>query len=190
VADPKVATPTLEPLVVTLRSTVTCSILVALSGAFASRTVAQSPKPANGYKSGSLIGTWRLVEFWDRDSLAAPFVYRYGQRPTGYFTYDATGHVSIQIMRGPDPFRVDSARGESWFLKASPDELRRAVQDYRAYFGTYTVDTVNGIVSHHVEGDSRGLYTGSRQERRYRLVGDSLIIGDDTTNRRVLLRVP
>jgi hypothetical protein len=169
---------------------VTCSILVALSGAFVSLSVAQSPQAASSHQSGPLVGTWRLVEFWDRDSLAAPFVYRYGQRPTGYFTYDATGHVSIQIMRGPDPFLVDSTRGESWFLKASPDELRRAVQDYRANFGTYTVDSTRGIVLHHVEGDSRGLYTSSRQERRYRLVGDSLIIGNDTTNRRVLLRVP
>jgi len=174
----------------TLRGAVTCSILVALSGAFASLAVAQSPEHTSSHQSGPLVGTWRLVEFWDRDSLAAPLVYRYGQRPTGYFIYDATGHLSIQIMRGPDPFRVDSARGESWFLKASPDELRRAVQDYRAYFGTYTVDSAHGIVSHHVEGDSRGLYTGSLQERRYRLVGDSLIIGNDTTNRRVLLRVP
>ena len=179
-----------EPLVVTLRSTVVCSILAVVSGAFVSLAVAQSPEPASDHRSGPLVGTWRLVEFWDRDSLAAPFVYLYGQRPTGYFIYDATGHVSIQIMRGPDPFRVDSTRGESWFLKGSPDELRRAVQDYRAYFGTYSVDSAHGIVLHHVEGDSRGLYTGSRQTRRYRLVGDSLIIGNDTTNRRVLLRVP
>ena len=175
---------------VTLLSRLACSLLVALSSACVSLAVAQSPKPASGDKAGPLVGTWRLVEFWDRDSLAAPFVYLYGQRPTGYFTYDATGHLSIQIMRGPEPFRVDTTRGESWFLKASPDELRQAVQDYRAYFGTYTVDAAHGIVTHHVEGDSRGLYTASRQERRYRLVGDSLIIGNDTTNRRVLLRVP
>lgn len=165
-------------------------MLVAVSAAFVGLLVAQSPTPASGPTSGALVGTWRLIEFWDRDSLTAPFVYPYGQRPTGYFTYDATGHLSIQIMRGPDPFRVDALRGESWFLKAAPEELRRAVQDYRAYFGTYTVDSAQGIVLHQVEGDSRGLYTGGRQRRRYRLVGDSLIIGNDSTSRRVLLRVP
>ena len=53
-----------------------------------------------------------------------------------------------------------------------------------------TLDSAQGIVLHHVEGDSRGLYNGTRQRRRYRLVGDSLIIGNDSTNRRVLLRVP
>lgn len=171
------------------RYMVACVILVAVSCATTGFSAAQSSKPAGGQQPASLVGRWRLVEFWDRASLTAPFVYPYGQQPTGYFTYDGTGHVSIQIMRGPDPFRVDSTRGEAWFLQATPEELRRAVQDYRAYFGTYTVDSARRTVLHQVEGDSRGLYTGSIQKRRYRLVGDSLIIGNDTTGRRVLLRV-
>ena len=137
----------------------------------------------------ALVGTWRLVEFWDRDSIGAPKRYRYGESPTGYFTYDPTGHVSIQIQRGPAPPRIQSERGEDWFRQASADELRTSVEAYRAYFGTYTVDDERAIVIHHVEGDSRGLYTGTAQRRHFRLVGDSLIIGNDTTARRVLLRV-
>jgi hypothetical protein len=136
-----------------------------------------------------LIGTWRLVEFWDRASATSPFVFRYGQRPTGYFTYDATGHVSIQIMRGPEPFHVDSARGEQWFEAATLAELRRATEGYRAYFGTYAIEASRGIVVHRVEGDSRGLYTGTEQRRQYRLVDDTLFIGNDVTARRVLVRV-
>lgn len=144
---------------------------------------------AAGSQAAALVGTWRLVEFWDRETPTSPFIYRYGRTPTGYFTYDATGHVSIQIMRGPDHFRVDSARGEQWFEKATPEELRRATEDYRAYFGTYTVDPVNGVVVHRVEGDSRGLYTGTEQRRTYRLAGDTLTIGDGATTSRVLVRV-
>ena len=136
-----------------------------------------------------LIGTWRLVEFWDRDSTGAPKRYAYGERPTGYFTYDPTGHVSIQIQRGPELQRVASDRGEEWFQNATPEELRATVRAYRAYFGTYTVDRAAGVVIHRVEGDSRGFYTGSAQTRTFRLVGDSLIIGNDTTARRVLVRV-
>jgi hypothetical protein len=138
----------------------------------------------------ALIGTWRLVEFWDRDSIAAPKRYLYGERPIGYFVYDPSGHVSIQIQRGPAPPRIESERGEDWFRQASPEELRTTVEAFRAYFGTYTVDTERAVVIHQVEGDSRALYTGTAQRRRFRLVGDSLIIGDDTTTRRVLLRVP
>lgn len=163
--------------------------VVAVAWGTGSSALAQNTTPAAASQTGGLVGTWRLVEFWDRDSATGPFVYRYGQRPTGYFVYDPTGHVSIQIMRGPESFRVDSARGESWFRQATPEELRRAAADYRAYFGTYAVDSDRGEVIHRVEGDSRGLYTGSLQRRRYRLVADSLIIGNDTTARRVLIRV-
>ena len=150
---------------------------------------APQPAPPAGSQAASLVGTWRLVEFWDRATPTSPISYRYGRNPTGYFTYDVTGHVSIHIMRGPDLFRVDTARGEQWFEKATPDELRLAVDGYRAYFGTYTVDAANGVVVHHVDGDSRGLYTGTDQRRKYRLNGDTLMIGDGTTSHRVLVRV-
>jgi hypothetical protein len=142
-----------------------------------------------GGEAHELIGTWRLVEFWDRDSIGTPKRYAYGEHPTGYFTYDATGHVSIQIQQGPAPPTVSNDRGEDWFQAATAEELRATVRAYRAYFGTYTVDRAAGIVFHQVEGDSRGLYTGSAQRRRFRLVNDSLVIGNDTTARRLLVRV-
>lgn len=137
----------------------------------------------------AIIGTWRLVEFWDRDTPAAPKQYAYGERPTGFFVYDPTGHVSIQIARGPRAPAIAAERGEDWFRASSTEELRDVVESFRAYFGTYTVDRQAGVVVHQVEGDSRALYTGTPQPRRFRLVGDSLIIGNDTTARRVLIRV-
>lgn len=149
-----------------------------------------SPDGADEIADASeLIGTWRLVEFWDRDALAAPKRYAYGERPTGYFVYDSTGHVSIQIARGPRAPVVADERGEDWFRTAPTEELRAVVEGFRAYFGTYRVDRQAGVVVHQVEGDSRALYTGTSQRRRFRLVGDSLIIGNDTTARRVLIRV-
>jgi len=137
----------------------------------------------------ALIGTWRLVEFWDRDSIGAPKRYPYCQQPTGYFVYDPSGHVSIQIQTGPTPPIIQAQRGEDWFRQASAEELRTSMDAFRAYFGTYVVDFPGGHVIHQVEGDSRSLYTGTAQRRRFRLVRDSLIIGDDTTARRVLLRL-
>lgn len=120
-------------------------------------TAASASRSAPGVESQSvpvitpptsgLVGTWCLVEFRDRDSTTGRVTFRCGERPTGYFVYDATGHVHVQIAK------------------------------------------VRGIVMHQVEGDSRGLYTGTRQSRRYRLVRDSLIIGNDTTGRRALVRV-
>lgn len=139
--------------------------------------------------ASELVGTWRLVEFWDRDSTPAPKRYPYGERPTGYFVYAPSGHVAILIQQGPTPPVIRPERGEAWFRDASPEELRAIVAAFRAYFGTYRVEREHAVVIHQVEGDSRGLYTGTLQRRRFRLVGDSLVIGNDTTGRRVLLRV-
>src|ERR1700751_3620420 len=48
----------------------------------------------------ALIGTWRLVEFADLDK-NGKWMYWFGEHPRGYFVYDATGHVHIQVMRIP-----------------------------------------------------------------------------------------
>lgn len=48
----------------------------------------------------ALIGTWRVVEFADLDA-DGKWQCRFGEHPRGYFVYDETGHVHIQIMRVP-----------------------------------------------------------------------------------------
>ena len=47
-----------------------------------------------------LVGTWRLVEHWDRDSTGV-LTQMFGSNPVGYFVHDATMHFSVQIMRTP-----------------------------------------------------------------------------------------
>src|ERR1700757_652273 len=51
-------------------------------------------------EASALIGTWRVVEFADLDK-DGNWQYWFGDHPRGYFVYDATGHVHIQIMRVP-----------------------------------------------------------------------------------------
>ena len=48
----------------------------------------------------AMIGTWRVVEFADLDK-DGKWLYRFGEYPRGYFVYDVTGHVHIQIMKVP-----------------------------------------------------------------------------------------
>jgi hypothetical protein len=140
-------------------------------------------------QSLELVGTWRLVEFWDRDSVSTPKYFLYGEQPTGFFVYDLTGHVFIQIMRGPARPALGRGKGDEWYRSASLDDLRETVGGFRAYFGTYVVDPASGAVFHQVEGDSRAVYLDTRQRRRFRIAGDSLIIGNEITARRVLIRV-
>jgi hypothetical protein len=86
--------------------------------------VAQAP--------ASIVGTWRVVKYEDRGA-DGTVSYPYGKSPVGYFVYDATGHLSVHIMRTPavttfPGMREGTGDGASY---------RDAFLAYVAYFGTY-----------------------------------------------------
>ena len=148
-------------------------------------TVALSQRPVQG--ANALIGTWRVVEFADLDK-DGKWQYRFGEHPRGYFVYDATGHVHIQIMKVPPlaPFpEANIAVGKL----PSAEHALAAYAAYVAYFGTYTVDANKHVVTHHVEGSLAPEFTDTDQPRPFKLEGDRLEIGDGKTWRRVLERV-
>ena len=135
----------------------------------------------------ALVGTWRVVEFADKDK-DGKWVYWFGEHPRGYFVYDATGHVHIQIMKVPalTPFpEANSDDGKP----PSAEHALAAYNAYGAYFGTYTVDPEKHMVTHHVQGSLSPDYTDTEQPRPFKLQGDRLEIGDGKTWRRVLERV-
>ena len=52
--------------------------------------------------AAQLVGTWRLISAEDKDPNTGKWVpYTFGNPPSGYFIYDASGHASIQIMTTP-----------------------------------------------------------------------------------------
>src|SRR5450755_3542460 len=111
-------------------------------------TIAFAQIPAR--EAHALTGTWRVVEFADLDK-DGKWQYRFGEHPRGYFVYDATGHVHIQIMKVPPlvPFpEANTADGKM----PSAEHALAAYTAYLAYFGTYTVDAKKQVVTHHVEG--------------------------------------
>jgi hypothetical protein len=147
--------------------------------------VALAQRSARG--AGALIGTWRLLELADLDK-NGKWQYRFGETPRGYFVYDATGHVHIQIMKVPPlvPFPETNA------VEGRPPSAEHALAAYAAYFayfGTYTVDANKHVVTHHVEGSLAPDFTDTDQPRPFKLEGDRLEIGDGKTWRRVLERV-
>jgi hypothetical protein len=148
-------------------------------------TVADAQRPARG--AHVLMGTWRLVEFADLDK-NGKWQYRFGEHPRGYFVYDATGHVHIQIMKTPTVAPFPEANIAVGKLPSAEHALT-AYAAYVAYFGTYTVDEEKRIVTHHVEGSLAPEFTGTDQPRPFKLEGDRLEIGDGKTWRRVLERV-
>jgi hypothetical protein len=121
-----------------------------------------------------LIGTWRLVRFENRakdGSIAKP----YGEHPRGYFVYDPTGHLSINIMRNP-PLPPFASHGEE---QATDAEKVKAYEAYVGYFGTYHVDRVHHVLHHLVQGALNPIYTDTDQLRPYKLKRDVLLIEVD-----------
>ena len=144
---------------------------------------ASSKKPSSKFAK-AVVGTWKLISADNRASSSDRWIpYVFGNPPSGYFIYDATGHASVQIMTTP-PQKVAEPPTDS----PSPNEALAIFTGYIAYYGTYTVDAKSITVK--VEGAWDPRQVGSSQVRPYQLKGDNrLIIGDLVTYRRVLKRV-
>ena len=151
-----------------LRAFVTAALVAASAGA-----VAATPRtnPAVAAGEPGLVGTWRLVRFEDTPKGGA-VTYPFGEHPKGYFVYDPTGHLSINIMKNPPPPPFASGDED----KGTDAEKIAAYDAYVAYFGTYRVDKVHHVLHHVVEGALNTVYTNTDQLRPYRLKGDVLVI--------------
>jgi hypothetical protein len=119
----------------------------------------------------SIVGTWKLVKYENTD-VAGKVTKPFGEHPKGYFVYDATGHLSVHIMR--DPATPPFAAGAD--DKGTDAEVRAAYDGYVGYFGTYRVNAEKTVVTHVVEGALRPSYTGTDQPRPFKLKGDTLIL--------------
>jgi hypothetical protein len=123
-------------------------------------------------RQSSLVGTWRFIEITDFDSTGAPVQY-FGDKPCGFMIYTASGLVSVHVARCPT-------------ADLAPTEL---AETYNGYFGTYTVNEARGMVTHQVEGGSAPDYIGTPQQRPFKVTGDTLVLGDGRSWKRVLVRV-
>jgi len=117
------------------------------------------------------IGTWKLVHSIEIDEQGNRH-YPFGDDAVGYIIYDEAGIMAVQITRkNRDKSKVD------------------VLSDYLAYFGPYTIDEENQLVSHHLVGELSSQRVGSVQKRQYQfLEGDRLLLKpwNDGTNREIL----
>jgi hypothetical protein len=126
------------------------------------------PMGQSGSGSGSsqrVVGMWRLVSIV-QDGGQAP---NRGAHPTGLIVYDASGHMSVQIM--PDRIRPKYATAEP-----TPEEAKEALRGYTAYFGTYTVDERASTVTHHRLGSVNPGDVGSDLVRKFEFAPGNRII--------------
>jgi Lipocalin-like domain len=115
-------------------------------------------------QSTGLVGTWRLVSAEDRLP-GGKIEYPFGSGATGTITYDATGHMAVQIMRPARKLWAAFEAGSG-----------QPLLSYVAYFGTYDVDEATHRVVHHIQGHLDPKRLGVDNVRTYELVGDRLTL--------------
>ena len=121
-----------------------------------------------------LIGTWKLISLVDIPEGGEP-EYPHGKSPKGILTYTPEGYVSVHIMTNPFP-EVDTLS-----TKTPADKWKEVFDSYVAYFGTYSIDAIDMIVVHHVEGSNWPEFIGTSQRRRFRYSADRLIFFGEYT---------
>ena len=135
-------------------------------------------------ESDDFVGTWLLDAIEVRDSSGhwvASIDPSVGPNPIGYITYDTSGYVSVQVMSSNRP--ALSLPQQS----ATTLEKSEAFQSYVAYFGTYEVDEIEDIVTHHTIGNLVPNRSGGDATRPYIFEGDTLTLFSNE-NRRLRWR--
>ena len=133
-----------------------------------------------------LAGTWKLISFSDFDSATNKWVQPYGEHPNGYITYTKSGVVNINVSpEKPLNLSADSAAKRRFTI------LELLTINGAGYFGDYTLDSKNSTVTHHPKGGNIPWYIGTDQKRQFKIISDTLFIGDPTfeIGKRVLVKV-
>ena len=125
------------------------------------------------------IGAWRLVAF-EEDGPDGEVIYPYGQDAAGLLIYDSLGRMSVQIMKR-DRAPLSSADWQS----VPPEEIKKAIEGYTAFFGSYEVDEPKDVVIHRVEGHVLPESVGKVLRREFTFSGDILVL-KPSPNRRVI----
>ena len=131
-----------------------------------------------------LIGSWRLVSRQSRrENGQVEIDSGLSTLPIGVLIYDRSGHVAAQLSRRD---RTVAMFGEECpaaaATKGTPDTAQ-TVLGYDAYFGTYTINEKDGIVTHHLEAAIWPGDIGKDIDRHFTISGDRLTIIFKTTTR-------
>ncbi len=137
------------------------------------KKVSLPPPTAN--LATAILGVWKLKSREDVDDAGEihldPFL---GPNPLGII-YFAAGHFAAQFMKR------DRSHQENQTQRAQAKNNTAGVNQYDAYFGTYSIDQTAGTLTTYLEGSISPNNIGSTFVRDARVVGNELIIQLQTT---------
>jgi hypothetical protein len=125
----------------------------------------------------SIEGAWRLETCEARDDDGGVLL-PLGDAPVGLLVYEASGIMSVAIMRAEHATR-DAREASADILDAAPDARARAGERYMSYAGRWTLLDGGARVRHDVEISLFPGWIGQSQERRVTLDGDVLVLSTD-----------
>lgn len=112
-----------------------------------------------------LLGTWKLVAAVREEIPSGAKTDLFGANPQGVLNYSPEGRMIALIAHGDRK----APNG-----KATPAEAQALYGSMLSYAGAYTVE--GDVVTHHVDISWNESFTGSKQERHFKLDGNRLIL--------------
>ncbi len=129
-----------------------------------------------------LLGSWGLQSRETRLSngqiVADPGL---SATPKGVLIYDRSGHVAAHLSRQGRTVEMIANECAAASRIKGTDDTAQTVMGYDAYFGTYTINEAQNVVTHHLESALFPGDVGKNIKRAFSISGDRLTIRFDTT---------
>lgn len=136
------------------------------------------------------LGSWRFVEEQELDSTGA--VINRDTNVDGLLIYSPEGKMNVQLLWKETRRKIltDTIMNNDGvsshlglgFNTWSTEQARTIIDTYDAYFGDYSVDWDNQIVTHTMAGNLRPEKSGTIYKRRFQLENDTLFLRDAKPN--------
>lgn len=118
----------------------------------------------------AFIGGWQLA-LWTTFHKDGTEDYPFGRDAVGQIMYTADGHMSCHLMQAHRP-PIEAPS----LYQVADEVLGQAMRAYSGYFGTFTIDAAQGVITHHVAGAWHPNWTGMDQPRRFAFIDDRLFL--------------
>ena len=107
-----------------------------------------------------LVGTWKLVSSHNVRNDGSK-IDVYGPNANGILIYTSDGHFALVNTRSDLPKLASNSRD-----RGTPEEYKGVVQGSIAYFGTYTVNEADKVITAQIEGSTFPNAMGGPDQKR------------------------